>query len=507
MFVPRAGAIVGGRFELTQVIGRGGMGEIWEARDTQLDSTCAVKFILQHLAHDSEIRSRFMREAKAIAQMKSPHAVHILGVGAEEQVLYLAMELLHGETLQTRLLRDGPLSQEATLRLVEQVADALERAHAAGIVHRDLKPDNIWLWSGKKLFVKVLDFGVAKFKMSTASLHTATGSLVGTPYYMSPEQARGVRELDSRSDLWSLAVIAIECLTCQRPFESEGLGDLLMQIVVGPIPPLKKLGPELPPSLQGWWERALARDPEHRFQTATELVEELRLHLNARGGPASLRSISEAPPPPSSVHGTLQPVQSVTIPHLPAPRPAPSNVARWTALSSGALVLVLAIVFGSRALRSSGEPAAAAPFEPAAVLPAPAPAPAAPAPAATEGAAVSTAAAAPAPPPAVTSKPVADIVPTPSAAGESEPMRQAVITITPPAATSAATATPPAAAQFESGAEGTAAVKARASTQQRPELGKATPAAPPAAIPPAAAPSGNKPTAPRKSAAERLGLE
>jgi serine/threonine protein kinase len=494
MFVPRAGAIVGGRFELTQVIGRGGMGEIWEARDTQLDSTCAVKFILQHLAHDSEIRSRFMREAKAIAQMKSPHAVHILSVGAEEQVLYLAMELLHGETLQTRLLRDGPLSQEATLRLVEQVADALERAHAAGIVHRDLKPDNIWLWSGNKLFVKVLDFGVAKFKMSTVSLHTATGSLVGTPYYMSPEQARGVRELDSRSDLWSLAVIAIECMTGRRPFESEGLGDLLMQIVMGPVPTLKQLAPELPASLQGWFEHALARDPEQRFQSASELVDELRRHLDLKSGPSSLRSVE---PPPSSVHGTLQPVQSVTFPALPAlptPPRAPSSIARWSALSAGALVAVLLIILGARSLAGSGEAertsVVAAPLEPAAAALAPLPSPpvvpeAAPAPVAP------LPSAAPSPAPDAPLVDIATIQPLPSAQpAASEPVRQAKVTLTPPAAVPA----PPS----ENDAPTTVAPsKPKATTQQRLEL-QTQPVATPDPTP----------TTPRKrSAAERLGLE
>jgi len=189
------------------------------------------------------------------------------------------MELLDGETLLTRLERIGRMHPAVTLKMLEQVAEALEGAHQAGIVHRDLKPDNIWFWSGNKVFVKVLDFGVAKTGMTTESLQTATGALVGTPQYMSPEQALGNRDIDHRSDLWSLAVIAMECLSGKRPFESAGLGDLLMKIVGGSPPPSRDLAPNLPAGLQEWWSKALARDPRDRFQSATELIDALRPYL------------------------------------------------------------------------------------------------------------------------------------------------------------------------------------------------------------------------------------
>ena len=281
MFVAQPGLIVGNRYSLTQVIGRGGMGEVWKAHDRELDSACAVKFILQHLAGDRGIRERFAREAKAVARLRSPHVVHILGVGEVETVPYLAMELLDGETLLARLERIARMHPAVTLKMLEQVAEALESAHQAGIVHRDLKPDNIWFWSGNKVFVKVLDFGVAKTGMTTESLQTATGALVGTPQYMSPEQALGNRDIDHRSDLWSLAVITMECLSGKRPFESAGLGDLLMKIVNAPPPPAAELAPDLPAALQEWWSKALARDPRDRFQSATELVDALRPHLAA----------------------------------------------------------------------------------------------------------------------------------------------------------------------------------------------------------------------------------
>src|SRR5688572_2261718 len=163
------------------------MGEVWKAHDRELDTPCAVKFILQHLAADRGIRDRFTREARAVARLRSPHVVQILGVGEVEDVPYLAMELLAGETLLARLDRLGRLDPFVTMKVVEQVGEALESAHQAGIVHRDLKPENIWFWAGNKVFIKVLDFGVAKTGLTTGSLQTATGALVGTPQYMSPE--------------------------------------------------------------------------------------------------------------------------------------------------------------------------------------------------------------------------------------------------------------------------------------------------------------------------------
>lgn len=280
MFIPTAGTLVSNRYRLSHVIGRGGMGEVWRAHDQDLDRDCALKFIVQHLAAERSIRDRFAREAKAIARLRSPHVVHILSVGEVDNVPYLAMELLDGETLLTRLDRIGRLHPKVTLELAEQVADALSSAHAAGVVHRDLKPENIWFLSGNKVFIKVLDFGVAKMGLTTASLRTATGTLIGTPQYMSPEQALGNRDVDHRSDLWSLAIIIVECLTGKRPYESTGLGALLLEIVSSPPPPLKALAPELPDALQQWWERALQQDPRDRFQSASELVEALRPHLS-----------------------------------------------------------------------------------------------------------------------------------------------------------------------------------------------------------------------------------
>ena len=278
MFLPTPGALVAHRFRLRHPIGKGGMGQVWEAHDKELDGPCAVKFILDHLARDPEARLRIVREARAVARLRTPHVVSILSVGEHEDAMYLAMELLEGETLSSRLERSGKLDAGLTLALLEQVLQVLDKAHAHGVVHRDLKPDNIWLTAEPRLFVKVLDFGIAKSQRMGAGA-TASGALMGTPQYMSPEQANGEREVDHRSDLWALAIIAMECLSGKRPYEASGLGNLLMKIMSSPPPPVHDLDPTLPASLAPWWQRALAHDPNDRFQNAADLVQGLRAGL------------------------------------------------------------------------------------------------------------------------------------------------------------------------------------------------------------------------------------
>ncbi len=280
MFQPSPGALVAHRFRLRHPIGKGGMGQVWEAHDKELDGPCAVKFIVDHLARDPEARLRIVREARAVARLRSPHVVNILSVGEHEDAMYLAMELLEGETLSSRLERNGKLDAGTTLALLEQVEQVLDKAHAHGVVHRDLKPDNIWLCAEPKLFVKVLDFGIAKSQRLGAGA-TASGALMGTPQYMSPEQANGEREVDHRSDLWALAIIAMECLSGKRPYEASGLGNLLMKIMSSPPPAVHDLDPTLPASLAPWWQRALAHDPNARFQNAADLVQGLRAGLAA----------------------------------------------------------------------------------------------------------------------------------------------------------------------------------------------------------------------------------
>jgi serine/threonine-protein kinase len=191
-------------------------------------------------------------------------------------VPYIAMEFLDGEDLGTRLERVKKLDLETTYRIVAHVARALVKAHAYGIVHRDLKPENVFLVEGDEgEIAKVLDFGIAKHDAySLRDKTTKTGSFLGTPFYVSPEQARG-KPTDHRSDLWSLGVIAFQCLTGRPPFESEALGELMGMILYDDIPMPSQRNPELPPEIDAWWKRAAARDREQRFESAKDLADAL----------------------------------------------------------------------------------------------------------------------------------------------------------------------------------------------------------------------------------------
>ena len=268
------GSIIADRYCLLRKLGAGGMGSVWLAHDQSLDSQCAVKLVDPEKAADEEVRIRFEREAKAAAQIRGANVVDIFDHGIWDGTPFIVMEYLEGEDLGARLDREGALDTEQTYQIVSQVARALVRAHAAGIVHRDLKPENIFLVPGDDQEVaKVLDFGIAKHEQySLAGKTTKTGSFMGTPYYMSPEQARG-RAIDWRSDLWALGVIAYQCLNGRPPFESEALGELMGMIIYDPIPPITTSAPDLPDALELWWQRAVSRDREQRFQSAKELAD------------------------------------------------------------------------------------------------------------------------------------------------------------------------------------------------------------------------------------------
>ena len=263
-----------------RTLGMGGMGSVWLAHDLLLDSACALKLIDDDKARTEEVRVRFAREAKVAAQLRGAHVVDVFDHGEWEGVPYIAMEFLDGEDLGTRLERLGRLDAESTHRVVAHVARALSRAHALGIVHRDLKPENVFLVNGDEgEIAKVVDFGIAKHDAySLRDKATKTGSFLGTPYYVSPEQARG-KSTDHRSDLWSLGVIAFQCLTGRPPFESEALGELMGLILYEDLPMPTDRNPELPPELDEWWRKAAAREREERFQSAKELSDALGVAL------------------------------------------------------------------------------------------------------------------------------------------------------------------------------------------------------------------------------------
>ncbi len=268
-----------GRYRLDERLGAGGMGSIWRAQHLVLAAPVAVKLIDREAVPDEETLARFMREAQSAATLRSPHVVQILDYGVDDKLPFIVMELLDGENLAQRIRRLGRLASADTARIVTHIGRAVGRAHEAEIVHRDLKPENVFLIRNEdEEIAKVLDFGVAK--VATAALgeegtRTRTGSILGTPYYMSPEQAQGNKTVDTRSDLWSLGVIAFECLTGKRPFYSDGLGDLVLQICIRDIPIPSEVA-SVPIGFDAWFAKACAREPEARFQSARELTDALR---------------------------------------------------------------------------------------------------------------------------------------------------------------------------------------------------------------------------------------
>src|SRR5215472_14919337 len=294
---PPVRGLVAGKYEIVRLIGRGGMGSVWEGRHASLGTRVAIKFIDQEYIGSQEAQSRFATEARAAATIQSKHAIQIFDHGVTEDGRpYIVMELLVGEPLEKRLERLGRISLQETARILGQVSRALQRAHEAGIIHRDLKPENIYLVRSPDdddEIAKVLDFGIAKIKGPPSDLgltsSTKTGAVLGTPYYMSPEQARGLRSIDHRSDLWSIGVIAYKCVTGVLPFEGESVGDLLVKICTSPVPQPSLTVPGLPASFDAWFIRALEREPAKRFASATELADALGFAagITMRRGPTS----------------------------------------------------------------------------------------------------------------------------------------------------------------------------------------------------------------------------
>src|SRR5438034_4645451 len=305
----RLSQALGSSYTLEGEIGRGGMGVVFNARDERLKRQVAVKVLPPELAFREEIRLRFVREAETAARLSHPHIVPIHSVGeSPDGLVYFVMAYVDGESLGAKLKRRGRLPPDEARRIMQETADALGAAHALGIIHRDVKPDNILL-EGSRGRVVVTDFGIAKALSSAtgSATLTATGVAIGTPHYMSPEQAAGDREIDGRSDIYSLGVVAYQMLAGELPFQAPTVPGILMKQITERAPLVTDRRPEVPEDLAACVMRSLEKDPEDRWPTADALRRALEarsatMHKPRRSsGPSPSRGVRApaplAPPP------------------------------------------------------------------------------------------------------------------------------------------------------------------------------------------------------------------
>jgi hypothetical protein len=361
------GAILVGRYRLEEIVGYGGMGSVWRAVHMGLGENVAVKLVSANFVRSQEALRRFDTEAKAAARIRSRHVPQVFDNGVlEDGTPFLVMELLQGESLAARVNRLGPIPVTETAAILDQCCRALARAHSLGIVHRDIKPENVFLAHSvddEGYVVKVLDFGIAKVTTALTDdgrSSTRTGTLLGTPLYMSPEQARGLRGIDARTDIYSLGLVTYTMLTGRLPFSGVTLGDLLLQICAEPLPSLRAFAPNLPPPVEDWFQKACARLPEERFPTAPALAEGLRIaagislsrqsdSLGGRQPPVSAFGATEGTNLPPGGGGGL-PVPSTTGGASLAP-PAASGRSRWALVAVAALVGLAAVPVTVLAMR------------------------------------------------------------------------------------------------------------------------------------------------------------
>lgn len=312
------GQTIDGKFRILRMIGEGGMGSVYEGENLRVRRRVAIKVLHQAYSSNTDILQRFEREAQAAGRIGNDHILEVIDLGVlPDGDHFMVMEFLDGEPLSDRIRRFGRLTPQQTAPLGRQLLRGLAAAHAAGIVHRDLKPDNIYVLkekAGVPDFVKIIDFGISKFQplSGDAMKMTRTGAVMGTPYYMSPEQASGSKDADSRSDLYAVGVILFEAVTGRVPFDAPTFNALMFQIVLSEVLPPQAYVPDLDPAFCSIITKAMARDVNHRFQTAAEFADALELWMST-GSAVSL-------PPPGS--NPLIRLPSGTARTQPLPSPA-----------------------------------------------------------------------------------------------------------------------------------------------------------------------------------------
>ncbi len=326
------GLVIAGKYRLEQEIGRGSMGTVYRAQHVSLGTRFAIKLISSEYSQSQDARKRFSVEAKAVAKLRSRHVVQVYDDGeTPEGNPYIVLEYLDGESLEQRIEREHDVPLVDAVRIASHVGRALARAHAQGIVHRDLKPGNVFLVRTDEdeagWLAKVLDFGIAKLDEQGGSGTTQAGTVLGTPLFMSPEQVRGASAVDHRADLYSLGMCLYHMLTGEFAFDRPNFSDVLIAICTEPLPALRVKAPWVPEAVDQWYQRACAKEPLERFQSADEMIEALAA---AAGSSAASKhhSVPEGRIAPETLLGYAAPALATLEPDSKAPLiGAPASVA------------------------------------------------------------------------------------------------------------------------------------------------------------------------------------
>ncbi|MET0283983.1 MAG: serine/threonine-protein kinase, partial [Polyangiales bacterium] len=297
---PLIGEVVAGRYRILSVLGSGGMGVVYKVEHTQIGKLMAMKVLSGRLARNDMLRKRFQREAQAASKLSHPNTVQIFDFGESDQLAYLVMEFLPGHDLASAIAH-GPIGFSRVAAIAAQVAASVGEAHDAGIVHRDIKPENVMILDAgeEREFVKVLDFGIAKVRGAEERL-TGMGELIGTPYYMAPEQIRG-EAVDQRADLYALGGLMYKCLTGEPPFEGQNPQALVTAHLHDPHVPMRKRAPRLgiPDEAERIVGKLLQKDPAHRYQSMGALRDDLMRYLRSQGVASGMFDVESERHPPS----------------------------------------------------------------------------------------------------------------------------------------------------------------------------------------------------------------
>lgn len=375
------GEVIDGKYRIERLLGEGGMGAVFEAENVRIRRRVAIKLLHPAVAEMGAAVQRFEREAQAAGQIGNDHILEVLDLGIlPDGSRYIAMEYLDGEPLSARIEAQGKIPARPLADLMLQALEGLAAAHRAGIVHRDLKPDNIYILkekAGRRDFIKLIDFGISKFQKGgpEGMQMTHTGAVLGTPYYMSPEQAAGSQTVNATTDLYALGVILYEAATGRRPFESDSFQQLLFQIVLGEPPHPKTLSPELDDGFVTIILKAMSRDPEHRFQSADEFIGALnewiasgksvhvapKSHINpALAGIVAPTLLQENSPVAGVTAGNDTSAASTWAQSQSFAPPTQKKAVLPFVLGGGALVALLGVVAVVVIARGGSKPAAAA---------------------------------------------------------------------------------------------------------------------------------------------------